>query len=63
MLKKNKHWKQFYSTQKKMYWSGAINFFPTVCPDGFESGVVEKNLVVQTQGRTSVKNPVEAAGF
>jgi len=34
-----------------------------ICLDGLESGVVEQNLVVQTQGQTSVKNPVEAAGL
>jgi len=34
-----------------------------IFPDGLESGVVGQNLVVQTQGRTSVKNPEEGAGF
>jgi len=34
-----------------------------ICPDGLESGVVEQDLVVQTQGRTGIRDPVEASGI
>jgi len=43
--------------------AGVPPYLGAICPDGLESENVEQNIVVQTQGRTSVKNPVKAAGF
>jgi len=43
--------------------AGVPPLLGAICPDGLESGGSQQILVVPTQGRTSVKNPVEAAGF